>query len=127
MPVLRLPEGSTVEGGWQRHDGVDHWQQAEEEDEQQQAHVEVIGLGGLEDPLVGNVGGHDGPALVIHGAEQAQHVDPNQPGSIEGTHPESRGTRWGRRSVRTQETKDQITNHVIDAADQCVCTRSFLD
>lgn len=105
--VARLPEGSAVKGGRQRHDGVDDGQQAEEEDEQQQAHVEVVGLGGLEDPLVWNVGGHDGPALIIHGAEQAQHVDPNQARSIESTHPESRWTRGdGRLELRRQTSEN---------------------
>lgn len=126
MPVARSPEGSTVVGGRQRHDGVDHWQQAEEEDEQQQAHVEVVGLGGLEDPLVGNVGGHDGPALVIHGAEQPQHVDPNQPRSIKRSHPETTFTQWGRSIGENLEYKDRKTSTMrMNAVDQ-VCTRSFL-
>lgn len=65
---MGLPEGSTVKGGRQWHDGVDNRQEAEEEDEQQQTHVEVVGLGCLEHSLMGDVGGHDGPALVVHGA-----------------------------------------------------------
>lgn len=83
-----LPEGPAVERRRQRHDGVDHGQQAEEEDEEEQPHVEVVGLGGLEDSLVRDVGCHDGPTLVVHGAEEAQHVDAHQPGSVERTHPE---------------------------------------
>ena len=97
-----LPEGPAVEGGRQGHDGVDHGQQAEEEDEQQQAHVEVVGLGGLEDPLVGHVGGHHRPALVVHGGEQPQHVDAHQPRGVERPHPETHAQTHARTKTHTQ-------------------------
>lgn len=72
---LSIPEGSAVKRRWQGHDGVDDRQQTEEEDEEEQTHIEVIGFGGLEDSFVGDVGGHHRPTLVVHGAEEAENVD----------------------------------------------------
>lgn len=82
------PEGATVERGWEGHDGVGHRQEAEEEHQQQQAHVEVVGPGGFKHTLVGHVAAHHCPALEVHGGQQAQDIDAYQSRSIEGTHPE---------------------------------------
>lgn len=81
------PEWSAVEGGWEGHDGVSHWQEAEEEHQQQEAHVEVVGLGGFEHAFVGHIAAHHCPALEVHGGQQAQHVDAYQSRSVEGAHP----------------------------------------
>lgn len=40
--MKELPEGSTVKGRWQGHNGVDHRHETEKEDEEEQSHVEVI-------------------------------------------------------------------------------------
>lgn len=65
-----VPEGTTVKRGRQSHDGVDNRQQAHEENQEQEAHIEVVGLGGLEDSRVGHVTAHYCPALVVHGAQE---------------------------------------------------------
>lgn len=66
-----LPEGSTVKGRGDGDDGVDGRQSGKEEDDQQHGHVEVVGARGLEDPFLGHIAAHDGPALQVHG-----HVEP---------------------------------------------------
>lgn len=83
------PEGAAVKGGGQGHDGVDHRQQTQEEHQEQETHVEVVGLGGLKDSLVGDISGHHRPALVVHGAEEAQHVDAHQTRGVKRSHPET--------------------------------------
>lgn len=83
-----VPERPTVKGGGQSHYGVDNREEAEEENEEQQAHVEVVGLGGLEDSLVGHVTAHHCPTLVVHGAQQTQDVDAHQSRGIKCTHPD---------------------------------------
>lgn len=83
----RVPEGPAVKGGREGHDGVGHWQEAEEEHQQQEAHVEVVGPGGFEHALVGHVAAHHCPALEVHGGQETQHVDAHQSRGIEGTHP----------------------------------------
>lgn len=87
LSVGSSPEGSAVKRRRESHDGVDHGQQAEEEDEQQKTHVEVIGLGGLEHSLMRDVCGHHGPTLVVHGAQEAEHVDADKPGGVKRSHP----------------------------------------
>lgn len=82
------PEWSAVEGRWEGHDGVGHRQEAEEEHQQQEPHVEVVGSGGFEHAFVGHVAAHHCPALEVHGGQQAQHIDAYQSWSIEGAHPE---------------------------------------
>lgn len=69
------PEWPAVEGGREGHDGVGHRQEAEEEHQKQEAHVEVVGSGGFEHALVGDVAAHHCPALEVHGGQQTQHVD----------------------------------------------------
>lgn len=84
------PEGAAVKRGWERHDGVCHRQEAEEEHQQQQAQVEVVGSGGFKHTLVGNIAAHHCPALEVHGSQQAQDVDAHQSWGVEGAHPERR-------------------------------------
>lgn len=69
------PERAAVKGGREGHDGVGHRQKAEEEHQQQQAHVEVVGSGGFENTLVGDVAAHHCPALEVHGGQQAKDVN----------------------------------------------------
>ena len=85
--VSNAPEWPAVKGGRQRHDGVGHWQEAEEEHQQQEAHVEVVGSRGFEHTFVGNVTAHHCPALEVHGGQQAQHIDAHQSRGIKGAHP----------------------------------------
>ena len=81
------PEWPAVEGGRKGHDGVGHGQEAEEEHQQQEAHVEVVGAGGLEHAFMGDIAAHHRPALEVHGGQQAQHIDAHQSWGVEGTHP----------------------------------------
>lgn len=83
----RVPEGPAVKGGREGHDGVGHRQEAEEQHQQQEPHVEVVGPGGFEHALVGDVAAHHSPALEVHGAQQTQHVDTHQARRVEGAHP----------------------------------------
>lgn len=86
------PEWPAVKGGREGHDGVGHWQEAEEEHQQQEAHVEVVGTGGFEHTFMGDVAAHHRPALEVHGGQQAQHIDAHQSWSIERAHPGSAET-----------------------------------
>lgn len=71
-PTETAPEWPVVKGGRKGHDGVGHGQEAEEEHQQQEAHVEVVGAGGLEHAFVGDAAAHHRPALEVHGGQQAQ-------------------------------------------------------
>lgn len=87
--VSVLPKWSTVEGWRKSHNAVNHRHETEKEDEEKQPHVEVIRSRGFENSFVRNVTCHHCPALVIHGAQQTQHVDAHQPRGVKCTHPET--------------------------------------
>lgn len=88
--MKQRPEGSTVEGRRHGHHSIDHRHEAEEQHNQQDTHVEVVGARGFKDPLVRHVAAHDCPALEVHGGHQTQDIYTHQPGCVKGTHPEAR-------------------------------------
>ncbi len=88
VSIFYWPEWATVEGWWQGHDGVNDRQQAEEQHEQQQAHVEVVGPWRLENSLMRNVTAHHCPALIVHRGQETQNVQTHQTWSIKRSHPE---------------------------------------
>lgn len=88
MPIkCKRPEWATVKRWWDRNNSVHNRQRGEEENKQQHGHVEVIGSGGFEDPLLRNITAHHSPALQVHGGVETKYVDSWKARSIKRTHP----------------------------------------
>lgn len=81
------PEGATVERWREGYNHVQDGHGGQEEDEQQHAQVEVVRSGSFEDPGLGDVATHHGPALEVHGCVESENIDAWEAGGEEGAHP----------------------------------------
>lgn len=81
-------EGPAVPGGLDPDDGVAHGEDAEEEHEEEEGEEEVVGAGGAEDDLVGDVAGEDGPGPEVHDDDELDDVDEREPRGEEDPHPD---------------------------------------
>lgn len=90
---MQKPERTTVKRWWDGNNGVHSRQCREKKDEKQHGHVEVIGSGSFEDPLLGDVAAHHCPALQVHRSVEAEHVDCWETWSIKRSHPRKEATK----------------------------------